>query len=44
MKDPALFEGEIIIKKQKYIDKFLKLTSPEPLDQFQPAVAEIIFG
>ena len=44
MKGPALFQGEIISKLQKYIDKFKKSSSPEPLGQFQLNLAQIIFG
>ena len=34
MKGPAFFQGEIIRKLRKYIDKILKSSSPEPLGQF----------
>ena len=44
MKGSALFQGEIITKLRKYIDKFLKSSSPEPLSQFQPNLAQIILG
>ena len=44
MKGPALFQGEIIMKWWKYIDKILKSSSPEPLGQFQPNLAQCIFG
>ena len=43
MKGPALFQGGIIMKKQKYIDKLKKSSSPEPQYQFQPNFAQIIF-
>ena len=36
MNGPALFQGEIITKKHKYIDEIKKSSSPEPLSQFQP--------
>ena len=32
MKGPAFFQGQIIMKWQKYIDKILKSFSQEPLD------------
>ena len=44
MKGPALFQGEIISKLQKYIDEFEKSSSLEPLDQFQPNIAQCILG
>ena len=31
MKGPNFFKGEIITKKQKYIDEIKKSSSPEPL-------------
>ena len=34
MKGPTLFQGEIIKKLRKYVDKFKKSSSPEPLGQF----------
>ena len=43
MKGHTLFKGEIITKYQKYIDKIYK-SSPEPLGQFQPNLAQNIFG
>ena len=43
MKGSALFQGEIITKFWKYIDKFKKSFSPEPLSQFQPNLAQTIF-
>ena len=39
-----LFQEKIIMKKQKYLDKFLKSSSSEPLGQFQPNLAQIICG
>ena len=42
MKDPALFQGEIITKEQKYIDEIKKSSSPEALSQFQPNLAQSI--
>ena len=41
MKGFTLFQGEIFTKLQKYIDEF-KSSSPEPLGQFQPNLAQII--
>ena len=41
MKGPALFQGEIVMKKRKYNDE-IKKSSPEPLSQFQPILAQII--
>ena len=43
-KGPDHFQGEIMTKMQKYIDKFQKSSSPEPLGQFQPNLAQIILG
>ena len=43
MKGHTLFQGEIIRKKQKYIDKIFK-SSPEPLGQFQPNLEQSILG
>ena len=40
----ALFQGEIIRKNRKYIDEIKKSSSPEPLGQFQPNLAQSIFG
>ena len=42
MKGSALFQGEIITKKCKYIDEIKKSSSPEPLGQFQPNLAQCI--
>ena len=44
MKGPALFKGEIIREQRKYIDKIKKSSSPEPLGQFQPNLAQSILG
>ena len=44
MKGRALFQGEIITKQWKYIDEIKKSSSSEPLGQFQPNVAQSIFG
>ena len=43
LKSPSFFQWEIITKLRKYIDKFRK-SSPEPLRQFQPNMAQIILG
>ena len=40
MKVPTFFEGEIITKKQKYIDEIKKSSSPESLSQFHPYLAQ----
>ena len=40
--DPALFQGDIITKKRKYMNKILKSSSPEPLSKFQPNLAQSI--
>ena len=40
MKGPILLQGEIIMKKRKYIDEIQKSSSPEPLSQFQPNLAQ----
>ena len=39
IKGPTLFQGDVIMKLQKYIDKLKKSSSPEPLGQFQPILA-----
>ena len=44
MKGPALFQGKIIMKWWKYIDENKKSSSPEPLGQFQPNLAQSILG
>ena len=44
MKGPALFQGQIITKLWKYIDEIKKSSSPEPLGQFQPNLAQSILG
>ena len=44
MKGSALFQGEIITKLRKYIDKIKKSSSQEPLGQFQPNLAQSILG
>ena len=44
MKGPALLQGEIITKYRKYIDKIKKSSSPEPLGQFQPNLAQSNLG
>ena len=41
---PIPFQGEIIMKLWKKIDKFKKSSSPEPLSQFQPNLVQGIFG
>ena len=41
---PTLFLREIITKKRKYIDEIKKSSSPEPLGQFQPNLAQSILG
>ena len=43
MKGPALFQGEIITKEWKCIEEFER-SSPEPLGQFQPNLAQSICG
>ena len=43
MKGHTFFQGEIITKFWKYIDKFKKSSSPEPVGQFQPNLIQIIF-
>ena len=43
MKGSAFFQGEIIMKLWKYIDKFKK-SSPEPGSQFQPNLAQTILN
>ena len=40
MKGPALFQGEIITKYRNYFYEIKKSSSPEPLDQFQPKLAQ----
>ena len=42
MKDPTHFQGQVIMKKRKYIVKIKKSFSPEPLGQFQPNLAQSI--
>ena len=42
MKGPAFFQGKIITKWRKYIDEIQKSSSPEPLSQFQPYLAQNI--
>ena len=42
MKGPVLFQGEIIVRQRKYIDKIKKSSSPELLGQFQPNLAQSI--
>ena len=44
MKGSALFQGEIITKLRKYIDKFKKKSSPQLEEQFQQNFTQIIFG
>ena len=44
MKGPTFFQGEIITKYQKYIDKLYKSSSPEPMGQFQRSLAQCILG
>jgi hypothetical protein len=44
VKKTILAKGEIIAKKLKYADDFLKLSSPEPAGQFQSNLVQIIFG
>ena len=41
MKGSALYKEEIITKLQKYIDEIKKSSSPEPLGQFQPNLAQM---
>ena len=41
---PCSFQGEMTTKQQKYIDENKKSSSPEPLDQFQPNLAQSIPG
>ena len=41
---PPFLQGEIITKLQKYVHWQIKKDSPEPLNLFQPNLAEIIFG
>ena len=44
-KVPALSQGEIITKLQKYINKIKKNSPPpEPFGQFQPILAQCILG
>ena len=40
MKDPTHFQGRLLQNQQKYIDKIKKISSPEPLSQFQPNLAQ----
>ena len=40
MKGHALFQGEIVVKLQKYLGEIQKLSSEEPLGQFQPNLAQ----
>ena len=42
MKGPALFQVEIITKKWKYVEELKKSSSPEPLSQFKPKLAQSI--
>ena len=44
MDGPALFQGERITKLQKYINKIKKSSSQEPLNQFQPNLAQSSLG
>ena len=44
IKGPALFQGEIITKRQKNIYKIYKSSSPEPQGQFQSNLAQCIPG
>ena len=45
MKGPVYFQGEIITKERKYIDKiFKKSSSPEPLALFQTNLTQSILG
>ena len=44
MKDPALFQGQIITKLWKYIDEILKSSYQEPLSHFQPNLSQSILG
>ena len=39
-KRPAIFQGEMITKQIKYNDEILKTSSPEPMCQFQPNLAQ----
>jgi hypothetical protein len=41
MKGIAFFQGEIIAKEQKYIEYFLKSSSPEPASQIQSNLISI---
>ena len=44
LKGPAISQEEIITKLLKYIDKFLKSSSPEQLGKFQQNLAQSILG
>ena len=44
MKGPSFYQGEIITKLRKYINKFEKSSSQEPRGQFQPNLAQSILG
>ena len=44
MKDPVLFQLEIITNSRKYIEEIKKSSSPEPMSEFQLNFAHSIFG
>ena len=44
IKGPVQFQGEMIKKKQKHIDKILKSFSPKSLVQFQPTLQKASFS
>ena len=44
VKDHAIFQSEIIMKKRKYIIDIKKSVSAEPLGQLQPNLAQSILS